>query len=285
MSDLPARMMFGGMRRSAGGRPGRPGKGGCSGRVFLALIMLAVAFASYYGSTKTELNPYTGEEQRIPKEMTPEMEIAMGLQAVDPMKQQHGGDHPDQGLQQEIDRIGAKLLSTIGKHPYKFEFHLLKDPDTINAFALPGGQVFMTYGLYKMLPSENEVAGVIGHEIGHVIGRHSAEQIAMRMRNAGIGQAAGVLMSDGGQNPAVAGMVNQMLTTRYGRDDEYQADALGVQIMISAGYDPKGLIGVMKVLEQASGGARQPEFMSTHPNPGNRASRIKELIAKYEKPH
>ena len=105
------------------------------------------------------------------------------------------------------------------------------------------------------------------------------------MRNAGIGQAAGVLVSENGQNPAFAGMVNQMLTTRYGRDDEYQADALGVQIMISAGYDPNGLIGVMKVLEQASGGARQPEFMSTHPNPGNRAARIKELIAKYGKPH
>ncbi len=277
--------MFGGMRRSAGGRPGRPGKGGCSGRIFLALIMLAVAFISYYGSTKTELNEYTGEEQRIPKEMTPEMEIAMGLQAVDPMKQQHGGDHPDQGLQRQIDQIGARLLASVGETPYKFEFHLLRDPDTINAFALPGGQVFMTYGLYKMLPGEDEVAGVIGHEIGHVIGRHSAEQIAVRMRNAGIGQAAGVLVSENGQNAAVAGMVNQMLTTRYGREDEYQADSLGVQIMIAAGYNPEGLIGVMKVLEQASGGARQPEFMSTHPNPGNRAARIKELIAKYGKPH
>ncbi len=246
--------------------------------------MLAVAFASFYGSTKTVENPYTKEVQRIPKEMTPEMEIAMGLQAVEPMKQQHGGDHPDPVLQAEIDRIGARLLDALGETPYDFEFHLLQDAETINAFALPGGQVFMTYGLYKMLPSEDEVAGVIGHEIGHVIGRHSAEQIAMRMRNAGIGQAAGVLVSDNGTNPAIAGMVNQLLSTRYGREDEYQADELGVWIMVNAGYDPRGLIGVMKVLEQAAGGARQPEFMSTHPNPGNRAARIHELIAKYRNP-
>ncbi len=246
--------------------------------------MLGVAFATYYGSTKSEQNPYTGEVQRIPREMTPDMEIAMGLQAVEPMKAQHGGDHPDPALQNEIDRIGMRLLASVGETPYDFEFHLLRDPETINAFALPGGQVFLTYGLYKLLPSENEVAGVLGHEIGHVIGRHSAEQIAVRNRNAIIGQAAGTMISDGGSNQMVAGLVNQMLSTRYGREDEYQADELGVQIMVRSGYDPRGLIGVMNVLQEAAGGARQPEFLSTHPNPGNRAERIKQLIAKYGQP-
>src|SRR5205823_6088272 len=117
-----------------------------------------------------------------------------------------------------------------------------------NAFALPGGQVFMTEALFRMLGSEDEIAGVLGHEIGHVVGRHSSEQIAKSnlfndITNAVIIGASG---GQGGYDTArVAQMVNHLVTLKYGRADETEADALGVRFLFEANYDPEAMIRVM----------------------------------------
>jgi predicted Zn-dependent protease len=136
-----------------------------------------VAFAFVQRCSSKEENPYTGRTQTI--DMTPEQEIAIGLQAAPEIAQEFGGLYPDERMQSLVDAVGKKLVdnSVARETPYQYEFHLLADEQTLNAFALPGGPVFITYALFSRL-NEAQLAGVLGHEIGHVIGRHSAERIA-----------------------------------------------------------------------------------------------------------
>ena len=145
-------------------------------RLIIGAIIVAFAFIKRCGN-KT-VNPYTNRVQNIT--MEPSEEIAIGRQSAPQMAQQHGGLHHDTKLQELIDDIGEKLVnsSMARETPYQYDFHLLADEQTINAFALPGGQIFMTYGLLSKLQNKDQVAGVLGHEIGHVLGRHSAERIA-----------------------------------------------------------------------------------------------------------
>ena len=130
------------------------------------------------------------------------------------------------------------------------------------------------------LQNEAQLAGVLGHEVGHVVGRHSAEQIAKGQFAQQLVGAFGVATSDdqGHDGRAIAGVVAQMVQLKYGRGDELQADSLGVRFMSEAGYDPRAMISLMEVLAQASGGSSQPEWMSSHPDPGNRAERIRQAI-------
>ncbi len=265
-----------------GGRSRRPGVG-CSPRVMLALLMIGGAVAMHYlGTTKHE-NEFTGRHQRLALPSEKE-EIAMGLQAAPQMIREMGGEHPDARAQALVDKVGQKLIDStaVRETGYPFDFHLLADDRTVNAFALPGGQIFITSALFKRLQSEDQLAGVLGHEIGHVVGRHSNEQMAQQGLWIGIARGVGLLLSDGQSmgGMQVADMLAQVRLKSYGRDDELESDRLGVRFMAEAGYDPEALIGVMKILEEASGGGGGPEFLSTHPNPGNRIERIRAEIAK-----
>ncbi|MCG6924907.1 MAG: M48 family metalloprotease [Acidobacteria bacterium] len=246
-------------------------------RLWLGLGLALFAFMSYQCST--EYNPVTGEEQHIA--LTPQQEIAMGLQAVPEMAQQHGGLHPDPELQAFVDRVGQKIVSEskAGSTEWAFDFHLLRDPRVVNAFALPGGQVFVTYALFERFETEGQLAGVLGHEIGHVVARHSAQRIAKQQLTQGLTGA--VMVSSGSADGArVAAMVGQMVNMSYGREDELQSDSLGVLFMSEAGYDPRAMIGVQEILASSSGGAAPPEFFSTHPSTGNRIQTIEEAIHK-----
>jgi predicted Zn-dependent protease len=247
--------------------------------------MLAVfAVGGYYLNTRKVPNPVTGEIQRVA--MTEQQEVAMGLQAAPEMEAQFGGPHPDRQLRAVVDKIGGKLVEANRRgrwaepfSKYRFNFHLLRDEKTVNAFALPGGQVFFTYGLFKHLKTEDEIAGVLGHEIGHVIGRHSAEQIEKSKMWAGISQGVGVATSDGGMSGSqIANLIYTVRTTSYGRADENQADELGVKFMVNAGYDPEALKQVMAVLKKVGGGGGGPDFLKTHPDPGNRMEHIQQVI-------
>lgn len=256
---------------------------GCSGRILIALAIAAFAIFKYF-STPTEVNSFTGRKQHL--NLDPQHEIAMGLASAPQMIAQHGGESPDGQAREYVQRIGQKIVQATdaARTPYKYNFHLLADREVVNAFALPGGQVFMTEALFRMLHSEDEIAGVLGHEIGHVVGRHSSEQIAKSGLFEGITSAVVVATSDGqggGYDTArAAQMVNQLVTFKYGRGDETEADKLGVRFLIEAGYKPEAMIRVMEVLKKVAGGARQPEFMSTHPDPGNRIENIKAEIAR-----
>lgn len=253
-------------------------------KFIVALLIAAVSLVTYWCST--EENEFTGEEQRV--DMTVEQEIALGLQAAPEMAQQYGGLHPDQQAAQEVKAIGQRLVQNtrVKESPYQFDFHLLADEQTVNAFALPGGQIFITAGLLRRLESEGQLAGVLGHEIGHVVARHSAQQLAKAKLTQGLTGAAAIAMYDP-ENPssragaAVAAMIGQVVNMKYGREDELESDALAVQLTGNAGYDPRSMMRVMEILSEASGGGSSgPEFLQTHPNPGNRINQIEAAIQK-----
>jgi beta-barrel assembly-enhancing protease len=246
-------------------------------RVVIAVIIALFAIITYFSSTSE--NPLTGEKQRVA--MTPEQEIALGYQSAPQMAAQMGGISRNAQAVALVQRVGEHLVrqSVAAKSPYKFSFHVLADPKTVNAFALPGGPVFTTEGLLRLLKSEAELAGVLGHEIGHVIARHSSERLAKQQLTQGL--LGALVVGSGDFTTAQIGqVVGSMINMSYGREDEIESDTLGIRIMSEAGYDPRGMIRVMEVLAKASGGSRQPEFMSTHPAPENRSERIKQAIAK-----
>jgi beta-barrel assembly-enhancing protease len=246
-------------------------------RWIIALIIAIVSLVTYFGTTTQ--NPITGETQRVA--LKPEEEIALGLKSAPEMAAQMGGLSRNAEARALVQRVGSTLVreSIAAKSPYRFSFNLLADAKTINAFALPGGPIFITEGLLRLLKSEAELAGVLGHESGHVIARHSSEQLAKAQLTQGLIGAA--VVGTGDYTTAQIGqMVGSLINMRYGRDDELEADALGIRIMAEAGYDPRAMIGVMEKLAKASSGSRQPEFFSTHPHPENRETRIREEIAK-----
>lgn len=252
-----------------------------SGRVIIALIIAGISLISYF-SMRVK-NPVTGETQHI--DLSVKDEIALGMQAAPEMAQQFGGLLQDQQAEALVDQVGGRLVaqSAAAGGEYPFDFHVLADPKTINAFALPGGQVFITAGLMSRLQTEGQLAGVLAHEIGHVVGRHGAEHIAKQRLTQGLTGAAVIATYDP-NNPstqasaAMAMMIGQLINLKYGRDDELESDRLGVRFMAEAGYDPRAMIHVMEVLREAGGSGRQPEFFSSHPNPENRIERIEQAI-------
>lgn len=260
-------------------------QGSFRSRILVGLIMAAVAFFGYL--SKMQVNPITGKRQAV--SMTPEQEIAMGLQSAPKMAAEFGGLYQDQKLQNYVKTVGNKVVanSEAANSPYRFDFYLLADPETINAFALPGGQIFITAGLLKRLTNEDELAGVLGHEVGHVIGRHSAQQMAKDELTQGLLSAAVTATADP-NNPnnttAIAQYVGKMVNMKYGRDDELEADKFGIKYMIAANYAPEKMIEVMEILKQASGGQDRPsEFQSTHPDPDHRIAEIKKALEQYHR--
>jgi len=259
------------MRRRIGG----------GGRLMMAAVMVVVGLFSYFASRQK--NPITGRTQAIA--LSPQQEVALGLRTAPQMALKFGGLDEDAARQARVRTVGEKLVrsSAAAKTPYEFKFSLLADRKTVNAFALPGGPIFITRALYDRLANEAQLAGVLGHEIGHVVGRHSAEKLAKSKLGQTLVGAVGVATSDeygrrGGMAQAAAAMVNQVVQLKYGREDELQSDSLGVQFMSDGSYDPRALIDVMEILAKAGGGRGRSEFLSSHPDPGNRAQVIRGLI-------
>jgi len=253
--------------------------GGCI-RIFLALAVAAFAIISFLGSK--QYNPVTGEDQYVT--ITKEQEVALGLQSVPEMEAQFGGLDPDERYQQVVQLIGEKLVSQsfASQSDYPFEFHVLADNQTVNAFALPGGPVYVTRAMIDALTTEGEIASVLAHEITHVVARHSAEQIAQQQLTQGLTGAL-VLGTYDPNNPSststaqVALLIGQLVSMKFSREDEDVGDFWGVKIMSEAGYDPRSMISVMKMLERANLGGTI-EFFSTHPSPENRVTKIEQAI-------
>lgn len=257
------------------GRTQRPGLR-VPPRLIIGAVIALFAVIGYFANSSK--NAITGRTQHI--SISPEQEVALGLQSAPQMAQEFGGLSRDARATQLVKEVGKKLISKLPAEatPYPFEYHLLADPKTVNAFALPGGQIFITEALFSRLETEGQLAGVLGHETGHVLARHSAAQMAKSQLTQGLVQAVGVASSDaagGAQSAAqIAQMVGGFINLKYGRDDEIEADRLGLRFMRASGYDPRAMIRVMEILKKASGGSGQPEFMSTHPDPGNRIEHI-----------
>ncbi|HMS17777.1 MAG TPA: M48 family metalloprotease [Planctomycetota bacterium] len=252
------------------------------------LLVLAIAAYGLYQFWQTRtVNPVTGETQYV--QLTAEQEIALGVNAAPQMAAQHGGPHPDARVQNLIREVGRRLVERSNARllPYQYEFTALADENTVNAFALPGGQIFITMALLRRLEAEDEVAGVLGHEIAHVVARHGAQRMAKEQLTQKLTVAGAIALVDisdpsSYKKGAAALALSHVINMKFGRDDELESDRLGVEFMADAGYDPRALLKVMDVLEAAGGGGRMPEFFSTHPNPNNRRAEIQKAIETLE---
>lgn len=244
-------------------------------RIIIGVVMVIFSLISYMSSQ--EYNEVTGESQYL--SLSVDQEIALGLQSAPELMREFGGRTRNAQLQAKIEQIGNHLVANSIAHntPWRFQFHVLEDRQTVNAFALPGGQVFITEAMLSRLNNDHEIAGVLSHEIVHVLARHSAQRIAQNDLTNGIIGAVSVASGDA-STAQTAAMIGQLVNMSYGRDDEIQSDTIGVCLMIDAGYNPEGMLGVMRVLNDLSGG-RGDDFFSTHPSPSNRIERIEQAIA------
>ena len=254
---------------------------GINPRIIIAIVIAIAGALTYMGSSSK--NEITGENQRVA--LSPDQEVALGLQAMPEVAQQFGGEI-NHRVNDYVEAVGQRVVSqsVASKTPYKFDFHVLADAQTVNAFALPGGQVSVTVGMLRQLKNEAELAAVLGHEVGHVIGRHGAEQLSKQQFAQALVGAVGVATYDGTaggqQQAAIAAAVAQIVSMRFGREDELQSDSLGIHLMKQAGYDPSGMVSLMNVLQKAGGGRSQPEFFSTHPSPENRIARLQGMASQ-----
>ena len=189
-----------------------------------------------------------------------------------------------------VRQLGQKLVATIPEqYSWPFEFHVIPQKE-INAFAIPGGQMFINLGTLTYARNEAELAGVMGHEMAHVYMQHSAKQAGKAQTTSMIAGIASAVLGGtvGGEMGGLVGQLGQMgiqmgaegLLMKYSRNDESQADAVGAVILYKAGYNPQSMVDFFKTMG-AQAGAAPPELFSSHPNPGNRQEAIKKQIAKW----
>lgn len=249
-------------------------------RALLPILIAAALVASCQVDPltgKNTLNLYSYEDEK-----------QMGDEAVQPILAQLGGLYPDAESQLWLDRVGQKVVSAgrtrlkgEAEFPdWEFKFYLV-NTSMINAFALPGGHVFVTRGILNRLNDEAELAGLLGHECAHVFARHGAER--MSEITLMIIPVALLASFEETQGVAVVGVIAvQLLAMKYSRDNEEESDHFGMRFAARAGYHPAGVIGVMEMLnaytnEHGGGG---PEFLSTHPDPGNRVDYLTRQLNK-----
>jgi len=241
---------------------------------FLALALLPLVGCS--------TNEATGRSQFLP--LSWDEEAKLGAEAAPQFIEQSGGELPDSAIVDYVRDLGGQLASQSEMPDIDWEFYVL-DSQVINAFALPGGKVFISRGLMEKMDNEAQLAGVLGHEVGHVTARHGNERMGKAMIAQGVILAAGIggAISDEewlqvlGVGTAVGG---QLFLLKYSRGNELEADALGVRYMAKVGYNPVGQIQVMEILRDASGGGGAPEWLSTHPASDTRISNLEEIITK-----
>ncbi|MGK2863176.1 MAG: M48 family metalloprotease [Chitinophagaceae bacterium] len=227
-------------------------------------------------------NPVTGKRQVVL--MSEAQEIAMGKEA-DPQIIAQFGLYPDSSLQRFIREKGNEMAIISHRPKLEYGFRLL-DSEVLNAFAVPGGYVYFTRGIMAHFNSEADFAGVLGHEIGHITHRHGVEQ----QRNAILGQLgiiAGIIIApDLARFAEAASSGLQLLLLKYGRDAEREADQLGVEYSSKIKYDARQMAMFFNTLERKSAGsesAQLPEFLSTHPNPGDRNVTVARLAKEWQK--
>ena len=218
-------------------------------------------------------NPVTGESELAL--ISEAQEIEMGRQSDQEIVASMGLVD-DEGLQSYVSRLGTRLAERSERPDLPWTFRVVDDP-TVNAFALPGGFIYVTRGMMSHLTSEAQLVGILGHEIGHVTARHSVNQMS-RAQLASLGLGLGMILAPEELRPLgqAAGVGLQLLFLSFSRDDERQSDELGVQYMTQLGYEPAELAGVFEMLgrmgEESGGGV--PTWASTHPAPEDRSQRI-----------
>lgn len=243
----------------------------------LRQLLLPLALPLLLAACST--NPVTGDRQMTGL-MPPEKEAAIGAQQHPEMLKEFGGRYEDAKVQAYVDRLGQALAAKTEIPGTRYTFTVLDSP-IVNAFALPGGYVYVSRGLMALADSEAELAGVVGHEIGHVTARHSADRYGRGVLAQGGAMLAGIFLGQGAGQLAQQGA--QAALASFSRGQELQADNLGIRYMTAAGYDPREMAGFLSsmgrhaqleaLLAGQPGKADQFSYLQTHPPTGDRAER------------
>jgi Zn-dependent protease with chaperone function len=251
--------------------------------VSLLLWLIALCLGTHlFAQTNAPAFPDPGKPH-----MSRDNQRSLGLQAAAHVYQQMPVLPDSSPETQYIRQLGEKLVATIPpEHSWPFEFHVVAQKE-INAFALPGGPMFVNIGAITAAANEAQLAGVMGHEMSHVYMQHSAKQAGKEETTSLLAGIAGAVLSGtvGNKAGGLVGQLGQMgiqtgeqgLMMKYSRGDESQADAVGAVILYKAGYNPQALADFFKTLE-SQGGPLPPQFLSDHPNPGNREQAIEKEI-------
>ena len=242
-------------------------------RSLVAATLLA-AFAA------CAVNPATGRREFTL--MSEAQEIQLGQQA-DAEVRREMGLYEDPELQRYVSDIGMRLAKVSERPELPWSFAVVDEP-AINAFALPGGFIYLTRGILPFLHNEAELAGVLGHEIGHVTARHSAQRYT-QVTTAGIGVTLlGIFVPEARPFQGITETALSVMFLKYGREDELQADRLGVAYTARTGWDPAGVGGMLSTLarlDEADGSRRGvPNWLSTHPAPADRVQQVRQHIAE-----
>jgi len=253
---------------------------------FKQITLGAILSLLFIGCSKA---PITGRSQFIT--VSPQQELALGFQSAKQVlaKEKVSTDPKKNAM---VKRIGQRIASVTGQNSYKWEFFVIENDKEANAFCLPGGKVFVYTGIFKYASDDDELAAVMGHEIGHALARHGAERMSSSQVQQVGGQVLGAVMQGKG-NPQNTAMVMQAfgIGTQLGimlphsRTQEYEADHIGLVLAAKAGYNPNSALSFWKKF--GSSGKTPPEYLSTHPAPANRIATIQALLPKvmpiYEK--
>jgi len=232
----------------------------------------ATAFVGVAGACTTP-NPETGRDQFI---IIDEAQLQQAsLQAWAQMRQQvPAWNNPT--AQRRLETVGRRIVNAAGRGNQIWEF-VLFNSDQKNAFVLPGGQVGFYRGLYEISERDDWMATVLGHEVGHVTGRHAAERYSREVATQTALQVAGTQINSRLAMAALGLGAQVGISLPFSRDQEAEADILGLRYMRAASYDVREAIPFWQRM-QASGGSRPPEFLSTHPDPAGRIERIRNYI-------
>ncbi len=233
-------------------------------RSFVLLVLLATVLSS------CAINPVTGRREL--SLVSPQQELAIGREGYKAVAAEYGL-YADPALQAYVDQVGQKVAKASHMPELVWHFTVLDDP-VVNAFAMPGGYIYVTRGILAHMESEAQLAGVLGHEIGHVTSRHSASQLTQQqLYGLGLGVAS-IASKTVAKYGDLAQQGLSLLFLKYSRDDEREADDLAVKYAAAAGYDPREIPATYVMLERLGedSGSRLPSFLSTHPDPGDRVN-------------
>ena len=240
-------------------------------------IFILVLVTILFFSRKAQINPVTGTAQHI--SLTPGQEIELGIESAPQLAIQFGGVSQNDDADEKVKRIGRKLISSsdIAKSPYQFDFHVLADSQSINAFSFPGGQIFITLGLFKKLKTDNEIATILSHQIGHVIGRHASQKLFKTSVFEGIVKSDTVFIS---KLPPrlILKYLSDFIKLGYDNGEENEADQLGFHYAVRAGFGGNSFLQALTGEPESNPEAKL--FFEKHPNFRNRKDKLEEILQK-----
>ncbi len=241
-------------------------------------IILAVVVGVFF-TCGCSTNPATGEQQLIL--YSREQEIAMGTEAAPSFIEQMGGPVENLKLQQYVQSIGSKLAA-VSDRPMPYEFTLVRS-ETPNAFALPGGKIFISAGLMRQLQNERQLAAVLGHEVAHVAAQHNIQAMQRQMGAALFADVLGAVIGGSGGAAAEVGadIAGTMFNLQYSRGDESKADDIGIRYLFAAGYNPWSMVELLAVLSELSESqsSKFGNLFETHPLTSERIKDARKILA------